>query len=243
MRTCLPLVVVVVAVLALAPTAFGAFDHSAFTKILADNVTEDGLVDYAALKHKQFDLLVYLDLLANADVKSMARDEQLAYYINLYNATVLFGISERYHANYSPAENDYELFKTAIVRSGGKTMTLNELENNIIRPTFKDPRVHAALVNGARSSPPLLRRAYTADDLDKTLDANMKRFVNDATRNRIDRGGKRLLLSKIFEWNADDFGGKDKLPAYISRYVEGGSVEGFAVSFLDYDWTLNALRV
>jgi hypothetical protein len=97
-------------------------------------------------------------------------------------------------------------------------------------------------VNGARSSPPLLRRSYTADDLDKTLDANMKHFVNDGSRNRIERGGKRLMLSKIFEWNAEDFGGKDKLPAYLSKYAEGGSVQGFTVGFLDYDWTLNALR-
>src|SRR4051812_15064327 len=102
--------------------ARGAVDHSIFTNILRDNVTDDGLVDYAALKGKQFDLLVYLDAMANADVNAMTRDEQLAYYINLYNASVLNGICERYHANYSPADNDYELFKAPLVRTGGKTI-------------------------------------------------------------------------------------------------------------------------
>jgi hypothetical protein len=219
-----------------------AVDHQLLTKLLAQTVTDDGLVDYEALKAKRFDLVVYLDLLANADVKSMTRDEQLAFYLNLYNASVLNAICDRLHANYSPAEKDYELFKTPLVRRGNKVMTLDQLENEIIRPTFKDPRVHAALVCGARSCPPLLRRAYEANDLNETLEANMKRFVNDPARNRIDRQARRLMLSRIFEWNADDFGGKDKLPAYISRYASGGSVEGYSVSFIDYDWTLNAKR-
>jgi hypothetical protein len=228
------------ALLVAASAARGGVNHSVFTTIIQHRVTDEGLVDYPALKRTRFDLLVYLDLLANADAKSMTRDEQLAYYINLYNATVLDAISERYHENYSPADNDYELFKTPLVRIDGKTITLNQLENDIIRPTFKDPRVHAALVCGARSCPPLLRRAYTADDLNATLDANMKRFVNDPARNRIDRAAKRLTLSKIFEWNAADFGGKEKLPTYLSKYIDGGSVEGFAVEFMDYDWTVNA---
>jgi len=234
------ILVCVGAILSFSAAVRGAVDHAPFTNLLRDNVTDDGRVDYAALKSKQFDLLVYLDAMANADVNSLTRDEQLAYYLNLYNASVLNGICDRYNANYSPADNDHELFKAPLVRTGGKTITLNQLENEIIRPTFKDPRVHAALVCGARSCPPLLRRAYTANDLNETLDANMKRFVNDPNRNRIDRAGKRLILSKIFEWNADDFGGKDKLPAYLSKYAEGGSVEGFSVSFSDYNWSLNA---
>jgi hypothetical protein len=179
--------------------------------------------------------------MANADVNSMTRDEQLAYYLNLYNASVLNGICDRYNANYSPADNDHELFKAPLVRTGGKTITLNQLENEIIRPTFKDPRVHAgAGMRRAGRARRCFAGAYTANDLNETLDANMKRFVNDPNRNRIDRAGKRLILSKIFEWNADDFGGKDKLPAYLSKYAEGGSVEGFSVSFSDYNWSLNA---
>ena len=68
----------------------------------------------------------------------------------------------------------------------------------------------------------------------------MKRFINDPNRNTIDRENKKVSLSKIFDWYADDFGGKDKVLGYISRFTEGGSVEGYTVEFKDYDWALNS---
>jgi hypothetical protein len=71
------------------------------------------------------------------------------------------------------------------------------------------------------------------------LDENMKRFVTDASRNQIDDGKRELRLSKIFDWFADDFGGKDALPAYLARYA-GKDLAGYRVSYLEYDWKLNA---
>ena len=99
--------------------------------------------------------------------------------------------------------------------------------------------MHVALVCGARSCPPLLNRAYRAEDLDKVLDENMKRFVNDAARNQIDEEKRELRLSKIFDWYAADFGGKDAVPAYLARYA-GKDLTGYRVSYLEYDWKLNA---
>ena len=114
----------------------------------------------------------------------------------------------------------------------GDNISLNHLEHEIIRKQFKDPRIHVALVCAAKSCPPLLNRAYRADDLDKVLDENMKRFVTDASRNQIDDEKRELRLSKIFEWYPADFGGKDRrarlyrplcrerrrrLPRFVSR--------------------------
>ena len=217
-----------------------AVDHSTFDTILSRRVA-DGLVDYAALRqHDGKELNAYLDRLAAVDVEALPRDERLAYYLNLYNATMIRAVLDRLRAGYTPAENDYAVFKEKLVRlPGGRATSLNDLEHEIIRKQFKDPRIHVALVCAARSCPPLLSRAYRADDLEEVLEANMKRFVNDPSRNRIDDQKKELRLSKIFEWYADDFGGKAAIPDYISRYA-GRDVAGYRISYLDYDWTLNA---
>ena len=216
--------------------------EDAFDAILRQRVTADGLVDYAAVKqHDAAKLNAYLDGLARVEVEKLAPEEQLAYYVNLYNATMIKAVTDRLRDDgYSPAAKDFAVFKEPLVRlAGGKTVSLNHLEHEMIRPQFKDPRIHVALVCAAKSCPPLLNRAYRADDLDKVLDENMKRFVNDGSRNEIDHEKRELRLSKIFEWYADDFGGKDAVPAYIARYA-GKDVAGYRVSYLEYDWSLNA---
>jgi hypothetical protein len=216
-------------------------DHASFDAILKSTV-KDGLVDYGAIKDKHFSNLVsYLDALAKTDVSKLEKNDQLAYYINLYNAWMIKTICDRLKPGYTPSEYDYKVFKEPFVRTGGKTISLNDLENNVVRPTFKDPRIHVALVCGARSCPPILPRAYKADDLDATLDQNMKNFVADRFRNPIDEGGRTLKLSHIFDWYADDFGGKAAVPGYISK-VAGKDYNGWKVEFVDYSWDLNAQK-
>ena len=86
------------------------------------------------------------------------------------------------------------------------------------------------------------QHAYEPDDLDETLDEQMKRFVNDPQRNTIDRPARKLRLSKLFEEHAADFDGKSALAAYVSKFVEGDSVEGYGVEFRDSDQSLNSPR-
>src|SRR5436190_369600 len=155
-------------------SAFAAesVDHSAFDTILKATV-KDGLVDYNAIKSNHLPALsAYLDALAKVDPAKLDRNEQLAFYINLYNATMIRTIIDRLSPTYSPADKDYGVFKEPLVRLNGRTISLNDLENTIVRPTFKDPRIHVALVCGARSCPPLVPFAYTAANLDETLNAN-----------------------------------------------------------------------
>jgi hypothetical protein len=213
-------------------------DHAPFDAILKATV-KDELVDYKAVKEKHLpNLTTYLDTLAKTDIPKLERNDQLAYYINLYNASMIKTICDRLKPGYTPAEYDYKVFKEPLVRTGGKTISLNDLENNIIRPTSKDPRIHVALVCGARSCPPILPRAYKADDLDKVLDENMKAFLADRFRNPTDDAKKTLRLSKIFDWYAEDFGGKERVPAYLSK-ITGKDYTGWNVEFVDYSWDLN----
>jgi hypothetical protein len=213
-------------------------DHAPFDTILKATVKDDR-IDYNEIKqHHLPRLTAYLDALAKVDPAKLDRNGQLAFYINLYNATMIRTIVDRLTPHYTPAENDYKVFKEPLVRLGGKTISLNDLENTIIRPTFKDARIHVALVCGARSCPPILPRAYRADDLEATLDQNMRNFVTDKFRNPVDPRTRTLKLSRIFDWYADDFGGKQAVPAYISKYA-GKDYTGWKVDFTDYSWDLN----
>ncbi len=217
----------------------GRIDHSPFDEILRQTVRGE-LVDYQLIRERYLTQLDgYLNHLAQVDPQTLSRDEQLAMYINLYNATMIRAVIDRYHPGYSPAENHFVVFDEPLVRVAGKTMSLNDLENKVIQPQFKEPRIHVAPVCAARSCPPLPSRAYRADDLHATLEANMQRFVNDTARNRVDVQTQRLQLSQLFNWYADDFGGKDAVAAYFDRYHEG-DVAGYAVSFLEYSWKLNS---
>ena len=232
---------IVLAMLGFTSFATAADVHDAFDAVLRERVSADGLVDYAAIKQHDVERLgQYRNALEQADTSKLTRDQQLARYINLYNATVIHAVADRMREGYTVAERDFAIFKEPLVHLGQrKYVSLDHLEHEIIRKEFKDPRVHVALVCAARSCPPLMNRAYRAADLEQTLDANMKRFVTDATRNQIDDTKRELRVSKIFEWYADDFGGKDAVPAYIARYA-GKDVAGYRVSYLDYDWTPNA---
>ncbi len=213
-------------------------DHSAFDKILRDNV-RDEMIDYDNIRRQHLDQLGgYLEQLAETDVKALPRRVQLAFYINLYNATVIHAVAARFEEGYSVAKGDFALFTEPLVRLKDKSISLNDLEHKIIRPTFKDPRVHVALVCGARSCPPLIPRAYDARDLDAVLENNMRRFTNDPKRNRFDETDKKLFLSKIFDWYADDFGGKTKIGEYVARFTNA-PISKTSIEFLEYDWGLN----
>jgi len=223
-------------------SAFAAgVDHSAFDAILKATV-RDERVDYNAIKTNHLPALnAYLQTLASTDVAATPRDEQLALYINLYNATMIREVIARYAPGWTPAAQDFKVFKDPTVKLKTGTISLNDLENKVIRPTFKDPRIHVALVCAARSCPPLLPRAYTAETLNATLEENMTRFVNDSYRNPIDARSKQLRLSKIFEWYADDFGGKNNISAYVDK-SHPANTAGWKISFVDYVWDLNNTR-
>src|SRR5258706_7307862 len=141
-------------------------DHSAFHTILK-NTVQDERVDYNAIKQNHLPALnAYLDMLAKVDPAKLDKNEQLAFYINLYNATMIRAITDRLKPGYTPSEKDYGIFKEPLVRTNGKVISLNDLENNAIRPTFKDPRVPGALVSGPRPCRPILPRVFTRGDWD-----------------------------------------------------------------------------
>jgi hypothetical protein len=214
-------------------------DHSKLDEILKNCVAEER-VDYARIKSQYLPQLnQYLEMTAEANPSAAGRDEQLAFYINVYNATMIKAVIDRDHAKFRPSDNDFAVFKEKLVKLREGEFSLNELENDIIRKRFNDPRIHAALVCAAVSCPPILARAYSERDLDQTLDDNVRRWLADPTRNQIDRANRKLKLSKIFDWYAEDFGGKEKVAAWVAGHLGDPSLSKWAVDYLEYDWTLN----
>ncbi len=213
-------------------------DHRPLTLVLRDHV-RDGRVDYLGIRETRWaGLNAYLDSMAAVDPLEHRGHNRLAFYINLYNATVIHAVIERLHAGYSVAENHHALFDEPLVRMNGRHISLNQLEHEHIRTEFPDPRIHTALVCAAVSCPPLLPRAYDRIDLEHTLSVNMQRFLSDTTRNRVDPGAKKLWLSQIFNWYAQDFQTHGGVRAYVDSILPA-DVSGDAIGFLDYDWSLN----
>ncbi|MCG3173631.1 MAG: hypothetical protein GMKNLPBB_01830 [Myxococcota bacterium] len=203
-----------------------------------------GLVDYAAIKTMSPQLDAWLNLAAQAKPDAWKRNEQLAFWINAYNALVLRGAAQRH-----PLRTVMDVpgfFDKTKHRVAGHDLTLNELENQRIRAVFGDPRIHFALNCAARSCPRLRAAPWKAQTLDADLDAAAREFLASPGGMALDQEKRVVRLSKIFEWYRQDFelGGarlldfvRLRLTASDARLLGEGV---WTISFLDYDWTLNA---
>jgi len=221
-----------------------SFDHSAWSKLLERHVDEDGRVAYRSLAANDAAALdAYLAALAAADPGGWPRDEQLAFWLNAYNAVIFRAVLDGESAE--SLLGRYQMFFRYKRTVGGKERTPDEIENRIIRPSGES-RIHFALVCASSSCPKLMRRAWLAATLDADLDAAARRFVNDPVRNRIVPGRDDVELSAIFDWYDEDFGGNDDaLRAYVARFADEPARAFLTeykpdVEFLDYDWTMNA---
>lgn len=240
------------------------FDHShAGYDALLKLFVADDRVDYPGLKSDPSALNHYLDSIAGiseATFNAWTESEQLAFLINLYNAATLKLIIDHYPVK--SIKDIGSFFKgpwdQPVVRLFGKTITLDNLEHDIIRKDYSEPRIHMALVCAAKGCPPLRSEAYVADQLDAQLDDQSRRFLASPAGLRIDRGEKIVYFSSIFKWYGKDFidrfspatgfPGLDKTERAVAHFSSGYlstadgdylKSGGYSVKYLDYDWSLN----
>lgn len=238
-----------------APTAQEADRHAQFSRLLANYVDEDGRVDYARLKkHTDSTLEPYLQQLAGENPANLSRDARLAFWINAYNAYALklivdhYPVSNIWATTSGPAKPSKEKspFKMEVGSVADTVRTLDEIEHQIIRERFDEPRIHFAVVCAAMSCPPLRQEAYTGPWLDAQLDDQARTFLHNNQKNQIPAGDGRIALSRILKWYGSDFGSStDAVQQSIARYFEDPVRERLAqaeyqVDFLPYDWSLNA---
>lgn len=209
--------------------------HTIWNDLLKKHVSPSGKVDYAGIKKEKDKLYEYMEILeANPPQQSWDKNKQLAYWINVYNASSLKLIIENYPIT-SITKVAEKPWDKSVVKIGNNLYTLNQIENEIIRPMFNEPRIHFAVNCGAKSCPKLLNEAYTSEKLDAQLDKVTRAFLNDKGANAISE--KNVELSKIFEWYKDDF--SSGVIPFINKYSTTPIGDNAKVSYKEYDWNLN----
>jgi len=200
-------------------------DHSAWDQILVLNVTDDGLVDYDGVTN---DIVVFYKYFRY-------KEEKLAYWLNVYNATVLKMIIDEY-----PITSINQLedpWKRKAFKSKNVRYSLDDIEHSILRK-FGDPRIHFLLNCGSMSSPRLWNRAYTSTNIEYALEERTKEFINDPQRNQIN--SKTVRISQLFEWYEKDFtSNHGDVIDFINQYANTPIIKSIKKKYVTYDWNLN----
>lgn len=209
-------------------------DHAIWDELLDKYVDRSGVVDYQGFQSNEKQLDNYLQKLGNTKVNTLSSNGQLAFWINAYNAFTVRLILDHYPVNSIMDIKKGKPWDYKWIKIDGRTLSLNQIEHEIIRPQFGDARIHFAVNCAARSCPPLLNEAYTADNVENRLERQTRSFINNTAYNQL--SADNIKVSKLFDWYADDFG---KVIAYINRYANTKVKPGAQIQYMDYDWQLN----
>lgn len=218
-------------------------DNGIYAGLLSRH-NKNGFLDYRGLKSEEALLNSYLAVLSRVKPDEMPRDAQLAFYINLYNASVIKLVLSEYPGITSIKDvgGFFGPWKKKFVRLDGKTVSLGYVEHQILRPRFADPRIHFALVCASKGCPPLLGEPYEPGLVNRQLDEVVTGAINDPASTYVKDG--RIYVSRIFKWFSGDFN-KDPM-GFIERYARGhlkeaiaSSKNGLKIEYMAYDWALN----
>ena len=237
-------------------------DHKVFEGILKANVDTNGFVDYDAIRiNKGGDLYQYITFLESADLAQCSEKEQLAFWINAYNAHMIrLILADPQLKNIS---DNFKMFGDRFMVARHH-LTLNEIEHRVLRSAAKnggpiagvslpkeDPRIHFALANGAIDGPALSNHAYTGPLVDEQLQTAASNFANNPRHLRIEND--KLVLCSLMKWYADDFKGLGGVGAYLASLTDVArrsdkkevdaklTAPDFPANVdFRYDWTLNS---
>lgn len=224
-------------------------DHAAFDALLKAHVKTTG-VDYSSLTKEQAKLRGYVASLASVGVDKLGRDEKMALFINAYNAGTLllvceFGGEKLESIKDIPSAKRWKHKRWNI---GGKTYSLDNIEHDVLRPEFRDARVHAAVNCASVGCPPLRAEAFVGEKLNEQLDDQTRKWINNTAHFRVQ--DKRLYASKITSWFAKDFKrDAGSVAAFVRKYAEpplAGRLSALGdrpwIRYIKYDWSLNKSR-
>ncbi len=211
--------------------------------LLKKYVSDRG-VNYAAWKANAADMAAIkkvVDAIAKAPAATAVTPDQLAFHLNAYNAWILHQKLAAYPNEMNPGMLTFILpyFNRKQITVAGELMSFNHLESDIIRPRFKDPRIHFALNCASISCPPLFNEPFEAKKLGGQLDGLAKRFTNSDRGVKLAADGKAVQLSKIFDWYKDDFAPAGGAVAFINKFRTQKIPATAKVGFQDYYWKLN----
>lgn len=239
--------------------ATATVDHSDWHKLVSTYVkpSPDGVnrVDYATFKTVSHAALkAYIGKLQAVAPETLDRPEQFAFWANLYNAKTIDAVLDKYPVK---SIKDVSLggglkslvsggpWQAKIMKVGGVELSLDDIENQIMRPTFKDPRVHYSVNCASFGCPNLPNRAFTGATLEVMLEEGAKAYVNNPRGISIEAG--KAKASSIYSWFQADFGGSDKavldhMRKYASPELKAKLDSVTTIASYDYDWSLNGVK-
>jgi hypothetical protein len=239
------------------------FDHSKWNAVLQRHVTIQQqttvggiqnvhVVDYCGVAQDP-DYAAYLEQLATAKPAELAQAQQLAFWMNVYNALCINIIvtHEKNNENSTPLQSINNLSQPGQPVWGmvagqvnGKDVSLNEVEHEQLRKHWAEPAIHGCIVCASASCPNLRQEAFVGERLREQMDDQMRDFLSNPTKG-LTMKHKRLTLSRIFLWFENDFDGwrgiREWIPQFIKDEKEATEIKKGKVSlrYFDYDWSIN----
>ncbi|WP_430411592.1 DUF547 domain-containing protein [Kordia sp.] len=201
---------------------------------------KDGKVNYKAIKKNTAELDEILASTNSITVAKSDANTYQAYWINIYNLSVIKGIVNNYPVK-SPLDINGFFDKTKHT-VGGKKITLNDIEHKLLRGQFNDARFHFVLVCAGLGCPPIIPEAYMPNTLDKQLDRQTRIALNNDEFIKVNAKKKRVELSEIMKWYKEDFTQSGNEIDFINKYREEKIAAKSKISYYPYNWKLNQTK-
>ncbi|MGY4535033.1 hypothetical protein ACVW0Y_004186 [Pseudomonas sp. TE3786] len=228
-------------------------DHSAWQELLTRYLKtspEDGIArfDYAHVDSVHRRLLdVYIEQLSDLDPRQFTRAEQFAYWVNLYNALVTQLVLKKYPVDSITSLGAWYQFgpwDKKVTEVAGQKLSLNDIQHRILRPLWKDPRVFYVLNCASLGCPNLPAFTLSTKNTEQQLNDGARAYINDPRGVAFE--DKKLVLSRIYDWYADDFGGENGVREHLLKYAEPAlalKLKAFEGKIrYRFDWDLNAAK-
>lgn len=212
-------------------------DHSLLEKLLKKYVRGDSLIDYDQINQDQI-FFKYLNSLENANpfAKNWSKNEKISFWINCYNACVIKLIGQNDGVN-SIKEID-NCWSQMVIEINETSYSLSDIEHGILRK-FNEPRIHFALVCGAKSCPKIFSKPIYTKSFEEQIQKRTNAFLHDKSKNELSLDSVRI--SKIFSWFKSDFTVNNSLIEFINRNSNFNLNKNADISFLQYNWELNRI--
>ncbi|MEY3239175.1 MAG: hypothetical protein RIR11_613 [Bacteroidota bacterium] len=213
---------------------FAQPNYALYDSLLQKYVSNNGDVKYKALQAERAILdSVVAQFQAIAPQKEWSKNERLAYWINAYNLFTVQLIVNNYPVKKITNLDGGKTWDIKRIEIDGKKYSLNQIENEILRPQFKDARIHFAINCAAESCPPLHNRAFTAENVQSLLDKRTRKFIRSSANTLTE---SNIKISKIFDWYSSDFG---DIVTFLNKYAAVKIKTDAKVEYKEYIWNIN----
>ena len=224
-------------------------DFQPWDELLKNYVNDRGLVDYRTWEQSPQKLTDWLQTVSQVNPELLDSNQQLALWLNLYNALTIARVLRKYPIDSTLPKflgipnwlAFWWFFSRPVYTINSDSYSLSNIEHDILRPQFKEPRIHFALVCASMGCPLLRNEAYWSDRLLTQLDEDARRFINNPDKVYYNSKTQTIYCSKIFKWYKKDFLTlANSVPEYIQNYLVDTSLNAATpVKYLDYSWKLN----